>query len=101
MGLEFAIDELYSSGWQAIEPKGCEEYIDGRTFPSSPRVCDEFFKAGYKLKVRHIQLFGCYRAEWQDESGAATGAVVGSSESEAAVYALAQLRRNLHAATPI
>ena len=95
MGLEFAIDELYSSGWQEIEPKGCEQHADGRFFPTSPRVCDEFFKAGYKLTVRHIQLFGCYRAEWHDDTGLASGAVVGSSESEAAVYALAQLRRNL------
>ena len=99
MGLEFAIDELYSSGWQGIEPKGCDQDASGRFFPTGPRVCDEFFRAGYSLTVRHIQLFGCYRAEWHDETGLASGAVVGSTEQEAAVYALALLRRNLQTAS--
>ena len=95
MGLEFAIDELYSSGWHAIEPKGCEQHPDGRQFPTCSRVAEEFSIAGYSICVKHIQLFDCYRAEWHDESGVARGAVVGSTEAEAAVYALAQLRRNL------
>ncbi|MDX2146687.1 MAG: hypothetical protein SFZ23_04125 [Planctomycetota bacterium] len=101
MGLDFAIDELYASGWDVAEQdasRGCERHADGRAFPTCARVCEEFRSAGYVLGVRHIQLFDCYRAEWRDEQGNASGAVVGSSEIEAAVYALAQLRKNLTAA---
>jgi hypothetical protein len=95
MSLAFAIDQLYASGWEAIEPKDCQWFDDGRAFPSISRVAHEFHIAGYTLVIRNVQLFDCYRAEWHDENGVASGAVVGSTECEAAVYALAQLRRNI------
>ncbi|TVQ32269.1 MAG: hypothetical protein EA376_06375 [Phycisphaeraceae bacterium] len=97
MGLDFAIDELYATGWSDLDSTGCDHTPDGRVFPRVERVRQEFERAGFSLTIRFVQLFDCHRAEWSDASGAAAGAVVGQSESEAAVYALAQLRRQLAA----
>lgn len=94
-GLELAIDELYSTGWSALDSIGCEHTGDGKAYPSVVRVQKEFAHLGYELQVGHIQLFDCFRAEWADQAGNPVGAVVGSSEIEAAIYALARLRRNL------
>ncbi|MBX3323863.1 MAG: hypothetical protein KF757_12830 [Phycisphaeraceae bacterium] len=99
MGLDFAIDELYATGWSALDTVGCEHHTDGRSFPRSSRVSAEFESAGFDFSVRHIQLFDCYRAEWRERGGSAAGAVVGQTESEASVYALSQLRRNMSTAT--
>lgn len=93
MGLEFAIDELYASGWTGLDTAGCEHHADGRVFPTVDRVMREFAEAGHELSLRRIQLFDCYRAEWKDAQGQPAGAVVGHTESEAAVYALSQFRR--------
>lgn len=98
MGLNFAIDELYSTGWAALDSAGCEHHADGRAFPRVPRIAQEFSSAGFELAVRYIQLFDCHRAEWRDGSGQPCGAVVGQTEQEAAVYALAQMRRQSHLA---
>ena len=99
MGLDFAIDELLATGWSALDTTGCNHHADGRGYPSVGRVKNEFLAEGYDLSVRHVQLFDCYRAEWRDSNNVATGAVVGRTEAEAAVYALAQLRRQLSAAS--
>lgn len=93
MGLDFAIDELYATGWSALDSSGCLRHADGRWYPSAERVTAEFSSAGFALSVRHIQLFDCYRAEWKDVLGGPLGAVVGRSPDEAAVYALSHLRR--------
>ena len=98
MGLDFAIDELYATGWTALDTVGCGHHTDGRAYPNSGRVKAEFAAAGFELAVRHVQLFDCYRAEWRDSAGQPCGAVVGGHEAEAAVYALAQLRRQMAAA---
>lgn len=98
MGLDFAIDELYATGWAALDSAGCAHHTDGRAFPSVARIRNEFKEAGYDLTLRHVQLFDCYRAEWRDASGDAAGAVVGRTDSEAAVYALSQMRRRATAA---
>ena len=98
MGLEFAIKELYSTGWAAPDLTGCENHSDGRVYPGVGRIEQEFAAAGFELCVRHVQLFDCYRAQWLDGTGHAAGAVVGQTEIEAAVYALSQLRRSLVAA---
>ena len=95
MGLEFAIDELYATGWSALDTRGCEYHDDQRSFPTASRVEQEFVAAGFEFSVKHIQLFNCYRAEWREISGGQTGAVVGQTEAETAVYALSQLRRTL------
>lgn len=93
MGLEYAIEELYATGWTSLDSSRCGHAPDGRVYPCIGRVKDEFAQAGFSLNIRHIELFDCYRAEWTDASGVAVGAVVGQSEAEAAVYALSQLRR--------
>lgn len=98
MGLDFAIDELLATGWSALDTQGCSHHSDGRGYPSVERVRSEFAAEGFELTIRHVQLFDCYRAEWRDSGGVATGAVVGRSDTEAAVYALAQMRRQLAAA---
>ena len=69
MGLDFAIDELYATGWAALDTAGCEHHTDGRSFPQAHRVAAEFEDAGFEFTVRHIQLFDCFRAEWRDRSG--------------------------------
>lgn len=97
MGLDFALDALYDTGWQssATMPR----LADGRVYPSLDTVHSQFAEAGFDLAVRHIQVFDCYRAEWRNAQGQPGGAVVGQSAEEAAVYALSQLRRQLAAAT--
>ncbi len=95
MGLDFAIDELYATGWTALDSTGCERHSDGRWFPSEQRAVSEFREAKFTLTVRKIELFDCYRAEWRDEGGAPAGAVVGRTRQEATVYALSHLRRRL------
>ena len=95
MGIDFAIDELYATGWTATDPGSCPKHEDGRLIPSLEDVHEAFREAGFELSVRHIQLFDCYRAEWRDASSSASGAVVGQTEAEASVYALSQLRRSL------
>jgi hypothetical protein len=95
MGLDFAIDELYSSGWSDLAPANSPRHHDGRAYPSVAQVRAEFAEAGCELRLRHIQLFDCTRAEWFDGQGASLGAVVGQHEAEAAVYALSQFRRSM------
>jgi len=95
MGLDFAIDALYETGWSAEATPECQRHVDGRAYPPEDLVRKAFSNRGYDLTVRHIQLFDCYRAEWRDELGQAAGAVVGQTAAEAAVYALSQLRRQL------
>ena len=92
MGLDFAIDELYATGWAALDTKGCESE-GGRWIPSVDRVRQEFSSQGLTLSVTHVQLFDCFRAEWTDGAGVPAGSVVGQSEREAVLYALAQFRR--------
>ena len=77
MGIDFAIDELYATGWTATDPASSHKHQDGRPIPSLEDVHAAFTDAGFELSVRHIQLFDCYRAEWRDTSGGASGAVVG------------------------
>jgi len=101
MGLDFAIDALYNSGWeQSPAPSGVCRHPDGRLYPSPPSVIGAFADAGFELSVRHIPVFDCYRAEWGNESGQA-GAVVGQSADEAAVFALSQLRRQMATAAVV
>jgi len=95
MGLEYAIDRLYASGWSAMDTRGCEHAADGRQFPSIERVAQEFKSAGCTLGLHHVQLFDCYRAQWSDDQGTLLGAVVGQTEQEAAIYALSRFRLSL------
>lgn len=97
MGLDFAIDELYSSGWAALDTAGCKPSGDGRWVPGIDRIRDELARLGLTLRTKHVQLFDCVRAEWLDADGRVLGSVVGSTELEAGVYALAQVRRTVAA----
>ena len=94
MGLDFAIEELYATGWSSLDSAGCKHH-SGRPYPSIEAVRREFAGAGFDLSISHIQLFDTYRAEWRDGQGAARGGVIGKSEAEVAVYALSRLRREL------
>lgn len=95
MGLDFAIDELYSTGWAGLDSSGCGFDTDGRAYPTLASVTAQFERAGFALSVRRVDLFNCFRAEWTDAStGESVGSVVGQTGEEAAVYALAQLRRS-------
>ncbi len=94
MGLDFAIDELYATGWASLDSAGCSHHA-GRAYPGLEAVRREFAARGHTLTIQHIQLFDSYRAEWRDDQGQARGGVIGNSEAEVAVYALSRLRRQL------
>lgn len=99
MGLDFALDELFATGWTSLDTaNGPVQHTAGRAHPSVERVKQEFAAAGCPFTIRRVDRFNCYRAEWTNPDGQTTGSVVGHSEAEAAVYALAQLRRQLVAA---
>jgi hypothetical protein len=103
MNLDFSVDKLYETGWQpesgaTAKTPGMERLPDGRLYPSVLKIQELFAARGYELAIRYVQLFDCYRAVWTDRTGAAAGAVVGADEREAAVYALAQLRKTI---TPV
>lgn len=96
MGLNLALDELRATGWSDLNSTGCSYDTDGRAYPSVARVRQEFAAAGVEFKVERIDQYSCCRASWRDAAGSAdSGAVVGYTEAEAAVYALAQLRRTM------
>lgn len=95
MGLDFAIDELYQSGWSSLNSADCESGADGRWIPTLERVRREFEDAGITLAITHAQLFDCHRATWSEGAGDALGSVVGQTEQEAAIFALAQMRRSV------
>ena len=99
MGIDFAVEQLYATGWSTLESTGCISAADGRLIPSTMRVMQEFEQHGFQLTIRHIATFDCYRAEWQNANGQAVGAVVGQTQDEAAVYALAQMRRMVLSST--
>lgn len=95
MGLEFALEELYATGWSDLDSSGCAHHTDGRAFPRPDRVKQEFAAAGVALTIERMDAFNCYRGHWNDVETGHSRAVVGHSEAEAAVFALAQLRRQL------
>lgn len=97
MELGIAIDELYATGWSALDTAGCEHTADGRPYPSVDRVREEFKAAGFELELRRPQLFDCVQAQWREKNGSAAGSVISKSEAEAAVFALSQFRRQLAA----
>jgi hypothetical protein len=101
MNLTYAVDRLFEAGWLPDELMDCERLPDGRRYPSVMAVQQEFARAGLELSIKQNLIFNCYRATWAplgealDPSRAPDsvhGTVVGTCQSEAAVYALAQLR---------
>ena len=98
MGLDFAVEQLNATGWTATDSGGCGRLADGRVYPEAARVAREFAEAGFVLRLRHVALFDCYRAEWvaaaDEDPGESARTVVGRTCAEAAVYALALMRRS-------
>jgi len=95
MSLEFAIDRLYEVGWTPAEDLESERLPDGRRVPTVSCVQREFDRAGLRLSIAHAPEFRCYRASWDSEDAKelqAHGTVIGLTEREAAVFALAQLQ---------
>lgn len=96
MGIAIALDELLSTGWSGLDSTGCLFDHAGRAYPAVERVQQEFAAAGFELSLSHNAKFNVDGAEWREAgSTQAAGSVVGNSREEAAVYALAQLRRSL------
>jgi hypothetical protein len=105
MNLTYAVDRLLEAGWLPAEQPGLEleRLPDGRSYPSIFAVQREFGRQGLELSIKQNLIFNCYRATWAPrgegidparQGDERHGTVVGSSESEAAVYALAQLKTN-------
>lgn len=94
MGLNYAIDELYATGWTALDSQGCQADDRGRLFPTADRVRAEFATEGLEITLEHVALFDCYKALWTRDREQ-LGSVVGHTRDEAAVFALARLRRSL------
>lgn len=107
MNLTFAVERLLDTGWSAAGEANLEHLPDGRPYPGVAAVRREFEAVGLRLELKQNFMFNCCRATWaprgetidpdhaEDERH---GTVVGSSEAEAAVYALAQLRSAVTAA---
>ena len=101
MNLHYAVDRLYEVGWLPSYDQELERLDDGRRFPSVDSVKEEFARTGLILSIKHNLMFRCCRATWAPEGESVDpshhpddthGTVVGTSEQEAAVFALSQLR---------
>jgi hypothetical protein len=101
MDIEYAIDRLYEVGWLPTIGAELETLPDGRKYPAMAAVQREFALAGLELWIKHNMMFNCWRATWAPRGQSPNpshpadfehGTVVGATEREAAVYALAQLR---------
>ena len=101
MNLDYAVDRLYESGWHpAFGEQEYETLADGRRFPAVAQIVREFEREGLRLTIKHNAEFNAYRATWApipsrseaEDSDGRHGTVIGTSEMEAAVYALAHLR---------
>lgn len=95
MTINYAVDRLYETGWLPTDNMRLERLPNGLRYPAVTAVVRVFEDAGLKLSITPHLMFGCYRAEWTPiAAGKArlTGTVVGSSDAETAVYALAKLR---------
>jgi hypothetical protein len=86
MSIEYAAERLYQSGWQPDDSE-IDFAPDGTPLPSVNAVRRAFARAGLTLQLKHTLMFGCHTASWGDGSTA-----IGTTELEAAVMALAQLR---------
>jgi hypothetical protein len=96
MGIAIALDELLATGWSGLDSTGCVFDDTGRAYPAAQRVQQEFSAAGFELSLTHNDRFKVHGAEWREAgSRDIAGSVISSSREEAAVYALAQLRRSL------
>jgi hypothetical protein len=98
MGLNFAIDALYATGFTPADAMACIISPEGRAYPTIDAVMDALRAHNCELSIRHVPLFDCYLAQWRDvhsgAEGELLGGVAGQSAEEAAVYALALHRQH-------
>lgn len=96
MSISLVLDELLSTGWSGLDSTGCSYDATGRAYPGVERVKNEFAAAGFQLEITEIPAFRCCRAQWHEAgSNEGAGSVIAATREEAAVHALAQLRRAL------
>jgi hypothetical protein len=102
MSIAIAVDRLYEGGWLPSDDMELDRLPNGLRYPTVQAVQREFAAADLTLAIKQNLMFRCHRAAWAPigESLEQThpaddrhGAVIGNCEREAAVYALAQLRR--------
>lgn len=55
MGLDFAIDALYDTGWSCTEGGQTEQHIDGRSYPAPELVRGTFAEQGYELVIDPVR----------------------------------------------
>lgn len=91
MSNEFAVDELYTTGWLPLDTSECGRDSQGRWYPLRGRVDRECRELGGRVKVEEAQGFGCVTASW--DVGDSSGRCVAGSAEEALIHALAQVRR--------
>lgn len=100
MSIQFAVDRLYEVGWLAEEGAELPRLKDGRRYPDVADVKRAFNDMGLSLNIKQNLMFDCFRANWGPVGeitvvagieDAEHGNVVGKSEVEAAVFALAKL----------
>ena len=91
MTIEFAVDELYETGWAPLDTAGCNRDSQGRWLPSLDRVGQEIDRLGATLELEDSDGFGCCTASW--DTGQESGRCIAGTRAEAAVHALAQARR--------
>jgi len=108
MSLSYAVERLYQAGWKP-DHSSLQRLPDGRAYPTIASIQNEFAAAGLRLSVKPNPAFKCAHATWAPlgetlDAGHLPddrhGTVVGSSEPEAAVYALAQFLMS-HQAQPL
>jgi len=91
MGNEFAVDDLYTTGWLPLDTSGCARDSQGRWYPTKSRIDRECEELGATISVDEAQKFGCVTASWNvsDQSGRC----IAGSTDEALIHALGQARR--------
>jgi hypothetical protein len=97
MKLDFAVERLYQTGWKPGSTTEVQSLPDGRQLPTISAIKTAFREVGLQLSIKQTVMFDCWRATWTSVTSDPTsprdiGTVVGSSELEAALFALAHLR---------
>ena len=92
MSNEFAVDDLYSTGWLPLDTSGCNRDSQGRWYPTKNRIDRECEEIGATIAVDEAQSFGCVTASWT--MGDESGRCIAGSRDEALIHALAQARRS-------
>lgn len=87
----FAVDDLYETGWLPLDTSGCGRDAQGRWYPLRGRIERECEELGARIGADGSARFGCVTATW--DAAGESGRCIASSEEEALIHALAQVRR--------